>query len=252
MVKKLNSLVPSFLPFINHCGRAILQLLYPPICIHCGRGIEEKSAVFCRDCREQCVLIDPLERCPYCFSEEYYRERQRCPECLSRAPVLHRIAAAWDYVGPPVTLIRKLKQENQPYLAKGAAAIMVVQLAHLNWPIPDVIIPVPLPLNKWMHRGYNQSLLIAQHIGKLLSRPVHNVLRRVSGDYSQTGLARLQRMRLTPRSLQLVKKVNLEDKCLLLIDDVMITGSTLRCCGEILYAVSPANIYGLTLCRAMP
>lgn len=241
----------THLSIIKQCCRALLYLAYPPICLHCGETIEEKHAIFCSHCFPQLELIDHNDRCPHCFSSDFCPERYICQECSQHAPVLNRIASAFDYMGPAATLVKGLKYGNQPYLAKGAAAYMAMQFIHLNWPVPDVIIPVPLPLTRWIQRGYNQSLLLAQELSQYLDRPVYNALTRTSGDFSQAGLSRQQRRQLDSQSFQVIEERKLEDQCLLLVDDVMTTGSTLRCCAETLYQAFPASIYGLTVCRAI-
>lgn len=239
------------LRFAKHCSKALLYLVFPPICLHCGDPIEEKSLIFCCDCLGRLEPIDPLERCPYCFSADFYLEKKVCPECFRCTPLLNRIAAAFDYIGPAADLVKEMKYGNRPYLAKGAAAYMAAQFYRLDWPTPDYIIPVPLPLTRWIQRGYNQSHLLAESLSKFLNRPLLNGLHRICGDFSQAGLSREQRMALSPSSFRFTKKVNLEDKCLLLVDDVMTTGSTLRCCAEILLEECPKSIYGLTVCRAI-
>jgi predicted amidophosphoribosyltransferase len=81
--------------------------------------------------------------------------------------------------------------------------------------------------------------------------PVIPALRRRSGDYSQAGLNQAQRLQLTGSNFELKKGHQFHDKKILLIDDVLTTGSTLRKCAEQLYATYPSNIYGLTFCRAI-
>jgi ComF family protein len=141
-----------------------------------------------------------------------------------------------------------MKYGGQPYLAKGAAAYLVLQLDALEWPLPDVIVPVPISFFRRFDRGYNQSLLLAQALGALIDRPIADVLHRTSSRFSQASLSRKLRMDLSAESFTLSKKGKIEDQIVLVIDDVATTGSTLRCCAETLQARHPAKIYGLTLC----
>lgn len=162
-----------------------------------------------------------------------------------------RSAAAFDYLGPAATLVRKLKYGDQPHLADGAAAFLVAQWAYLKWPLPDLIVPVPLSFTHWMIRGYNQSALLAEGMGKLLNRPVSSPLKRISGDYSQAGMNLKQRNALKSSTLRLDPEHRIYDKCILLIDDVMTTGSTLARCADVLAEGYPTEIYALTFCRAV-
>jgi competence protein ComFC len=239
-------------PLYARCIKAFLRFIYPTFCLHCRVPLEEKLNLFCYDCLDLLEFISPDERCPYCFSSEYSQERRICSgECKLHRRYLYRMGAVFDYLGPASTLIRALKYGNQPYLAKGAAALMLKQFLNLNWPLPDKIIPVPLPFNRWFYRGYNQSELLAQAFSKLIDRPILKALRRNSGDFSQAGLSREQRIQLSSNSFRLIKNLSVEDQMLLLIDDVFTTGTTLQICAETLQSAHPASIYGLTLCRAI-
>jgi competence protein ComFC len=241
----------SMIPILRECGDSFLNLLFPPICIHCSHVLKDATHIVCEECLLSFELIDPGERCPFCFSSDYCAEQRVCNECQKIAPVLHRIASAFDYLGPAATMLKQLKYGNQKYLARGCAGYLAAQFLRLDWPMPDVIIPVPITFNHWIQRGYNQCDLLAQPLGEILQCPVMNLLKRKSGDYSQAGLDRDQRMQLSGISFELRKEHPLYDKTILLIDDVMTTGTTLRKCAEQLYATHPASIYGLTFCRAI-
>ncbi|QLH36777.1 MAG: hypothetical protein HWD61_12055 [Parachlamydiaceae bacterium] len=89
-----------------------------------------------------------------------------------------KCGAVFDYQGPAATIVLKMKNANQPYLAKGAGAYLAFQLMHMGWPLPDTLVPVPLTLAHQISRGYNQSLLLANQVGKILQRPVQNILKR--------------------------------------------------------------------------
>jgi ComF family protein len=161
------------------------------------------------------------------------------------------MAAAFDYIGPAATLVRRLKYADQPYLSKGAGAFLAAQWIHLNWPPPDFLVPVPLSFMHWMERGYNQSRLLCESMSRILNVPIADVLRRKSGDYSQAALSRKQRVEFEHHTIELKKNPSLLGKTLLLVDDVMTTGTTLRKCGEVLLEGRPAKLYSLVLCRAM-
>lgn len=212
--------------------------------------MRDSSHLFCACCSEQLDLIEAGERCDYCFAEIGRGGKGVCLKCRKQASPFKRVASAFDYLGPAATLIKRLKYGNQPYLSSGAAAFMVAQFVRLNWPIPDLLVPVPMPYLKRMWRGYNQSLLLAEEMGKLLARPALELLRRDHGDYSQAGLTLTQREQFSGSTIHLRQGHSIADKTLLLVDDVMTSGSTLRRCAEVLQAECPKEIYALTFCRA--
>lgn len=230
---------------------SFLSFLYPPLCIHCRSAVSKPSERFCESCFSLLDMIDPSERCIHCFSSDYERERNFCPACHKRQPVLNRVGAVFDYTGPAGSLVRQLKYGKQSYLAKGSGAYLAAQFIHLKWPMPDIIVPVPVTWLRYIDRGFNQSLLLAHSLAGILDRPVEDMLVRYCGDFSQAGLSSHQRTKLNKKTFSLKPDVNIQDKTILLIDDVMTTGTTLNRCGEALFAGFPGAVYGLTLCRAM-
>lgn len=227
---------------------SIEGLLYPPLCLHCKNSIEGHSALFCAHCSPLLDLIPTSERCPFCFSHQDGCKRRACSQCQKSAADFNGLAAALDYQGPAATLVQCMKYENQPYLAEGAASFLVMQWAKLEWPLPDLIIPVPIT---WMHRifrGYNQSALLAKSFGKIVNRPVAELLLRRNSGWRQAGLTKMQRKELTPASFSLRRPFCLQDKIVLIIDDVLTTSMTMRCCSQVIAGGYPKSIYGLCLC----
>lgn len=228
----------------------LVDFIFPKLCMHCSDALSSGSNLLCPSCFSLLQLIDPLSSCPRCFSEDYQVGTSFCPKCHKNPPLFLVAAATFDYQGPAESLVKKLKYHDKPYLAESLASFMVMQLFKLKWPIPDCIVPVPISKARLISRGYNQSLLLAKEIGRHLNRPVLESLGRKSGDYSQASLGYQQRKTLSGNSIYLTRNQGLQDKKILLVDDVMTTGSTLRKCAEILIESLPEQIYGLTICRS--
>lgn len=237
--------------FLKNFGKSFVNLVYPPHCMHCRQYLVNDAYPLCSTCLEMMQLIDPQERCPHCFSADYCLENKLCPHCLRKGPVLHGIAAAFDYVGPAASLIRKLKYSNQTHLADVCAAYLAAQFLKLEWPMPDLIVPIPIAFTHLLERGYNQSLLLAESLSKILNRPTQEILKRKSGDFSQAGLGKHQRVKLDGKTITLNDKCNVHDKVILLVDDVMTTGSTMKKSAEALLEQCPSSLYGLAVCRAI-
>lgn len=236
---------------MQRVARSFLSLIFPATCLNCSEGLSDEHGIFCQACLELLELINPSERCPYCFSSNFSSGDHCCIECYKMPPLFNGTAAAFDYAGPASCLIRNLKYSNKQHLAKGGAAFMAAQFLQLNWPMPDIVLSVPIAFNRWIDRGYNQSSLLAKHLAEFINCPFKEGLKRSCGDYSQAGLSRRQRMELKGRTITLKKGVNFRDSCVLLVDDVMTTGTTMRRCAEAILEQGPGSIYGLTLCRAL-
>lgn len=229
--------------------RVFVNLLYPPLCLHC-RQLAPHHPMLCSDCQQLLDLIDCQGRCPRCFKENSDADGY-CQHCARESSLFNGYAAAFEYEGPAATLVKQLKYANMPYLSKGLAAAVAVQCVQLRWPVPDVIVPVPIPWNRLLQRGYNQSALISRDLSAYLQVPTKEVLRRSAGDFSQAGLNRQQRKRLDASRFFLREKSAIKGSVVLLIDDVATTGTTLNVCGEALLNAQPKSLYAMTVCRAL-
>jgi len=230
---------------------SIAHLLFPGICRYCHEMVADGKSPLCPTCWGQLDILSPEGRCPHCFGSDYHPQQRRCTTCRQEMRIFHSMAAVWDYQGPAMALISALKYGNEPYLAEGLGAFLASQWIQLGWDKPDWIVPMPISKARYLQRGYNQSALLAQSMGKLLDIPVVPAVRRRSGDPSQAGLQRSQRMELEASQFQLTcDPLLLNDRTILIVDDVITTGSSLRCCGEALAAGFPDKLYAITLCKA--
>lgn len=227
------------------------RLVYPPFCFHCSVALKNGGKLLCQPCEEMLELIDPEQRCQRCFTADFNDHPSGCSFCYHCSPLFYRFAAAFDYVGPAASLVKHLKYRKCTFLAETLTAFLVAQFSRLNWPIPDVLVPVPISFAHRTGRGYNQSQLIADSFGNMIDRPVYDVLRRSSDDLSQAGLSRWQRMQLNEKGFSIKKNNRLHDKIILLIDDVMTTGTTLNKCVETLWEAAPSVVYAITVCRTL-
>lgn len=194
-------------------------------------------------------MLRPEQRCTHCFREIDFLY-QTCPFCRTKESSFHKVAAAFDYCGPAETLVKKMKYGNKPYLSEGMAAFMAAQFFNLNWPIPDIITSVPISPFRNLDRGYNQSRLIAEGLSHYIGSAYQELIYRQLGGYSQAGLNPAQRKSMPSNPFYLKKGVSIPDKCILLIDDVMTTGTTLEKCADALHEGYPAAVYALTFCKA--
>ena len=116
----------------------------------------------------------------------------------------------------------------------------------------DLIIPVPLHYTRLIKRRYNQSALLAKELGKLTGIEV---------DYKSLVKGRITKAQIDCNGTERLKNVkdafyvksieNIKGKRVLIIDDVLTTGSTLKECGKALKDAKPKSIYALTLARSI-
>jgi competence protein ComFC len=119
---------------------------------------------------------------------------------------------------------------------------MAMQYLQSNHPLPDYITFVPQSVFRAAEVGYNPAHLLANHLGQLLGRPVLSLLKRSSPLLRQTQLSMAERYRLSVSQFQWKKHIPLKDKTLLLVDDQVGTGATLRACEKRLKEAFPDRI----------
>jgi predicted amidophosphoribosyltransferase len=224
---------------------ALLNWLFPPLCLHCEEKLQIGGLLFCQGCAGFFELIDPKTRCPYCFAEN--EAHGPCRKCYQKKRLTLHMASSLDYLGPVATLVQKMKNGLMPHLAKTAEAFMTAQWIKLGWPQPNLIIPVP---KRYCFQGYSHSALLTQELAKRLNSPCLDVLKRVGSKLSHAKLSENQKERFE-LSFKLKKEIDIEGKILLLVDDHIITGITMRKCAEALLDGFPSKIYALSFARSI-
>ena len=114
----------------------------------------------------------------------------------------------------------------------------------------DGVVPVPLHWRRRWQRGFNQSELLARGIGKQCGLPVLTALRRTRYTAAQAGLSNTGRRRNVATAFAVRRGQALAGKRLLLIDDVLTTGSTAAACARVLRRAGAASVVLLTVARA--
>ncbi|MGM0439692.1 MAG: ComF family protein [Chlamydiota bacterium] len=225
------------------------QLCFPPLCLHCLQKVEPSSDfIFCAYCYEELTIINPSQRCPRCFTSQYNSVTNHCYRCHKKPSPFVKRAAALPYQGAAATIVKSLKYYSQPFLAGYAAKLMYSQWMRLRWPKPDLIAPVPTSYLRRLRRGYNQAHLLALAFADYIDVEVINPFQITNSRFSQTFLPASQRKYNHPSKVTLKRNFDLVDKNILIVDDVMTTGTTLNDCANALLLDQPAKLYALTLC----
>ena len=144
--------------------------------------------------------------------------------------------------------IMRLKYGDQTQMSKKMAYWMIRCDPDFFKDI-DCIVPVPVPIHFWrlLKRRYNQSGLIANHIGQLWKKPVlHSVLYKVRSTPSQGQKTRQERQQNIKDSFSIKNQKKISGKNILLIDDVFTTGATLSECNRVLYEAGAVSVKYLT------
>ncbi|MDD5108140.1 MAG: ComF family protein [Candidatus Omnitrophica bacterium] len=212
--------------------KGLKDLIYPNCCLSCGNRInltEEQGSIcascwvrieknlppFCATCgRHLDIKAIDKNTCLHCSNAKFYFDRAFCP-CV--------------YTGVIKKLIHEFKYNGKDYLKKPLGSIMNTFIRDYNLPIEylDFIIPVPLHKSRQREREFNQANLLAQQVaGEFNKKIASDILIRRKATKTQTELTPQQRRQNVEMSFLVAKPDLIKNMNLLLIDDVLTTGST--------------------------
>lgn len=217
-----------------------------PICG--GAPFDGEDSHFCAECMRSFRFVrNPV--CPSCGGE-LSGILQICPDCLhaGRKFPWRKAAAVFIMDGFIKDVIYRFKYRNQPELARvfGYLAAGACRSAGIH---ADLIVPVPLHWVRYLQRGFNQSELLSEEIGKNLKIPVRSILRRKRWTGQQAKLNRDARIQNLSGAFVISGSTNCKGRCILLVDDVMTTGSTLAEAARVLLDSGAEEVNILVLAR---
>jgi ComF family protein len=203
---------------LSTCVRSAVSglgtIVYPRLCENCGVPVE-RGCPLCYSCAR---AIEPADR-------------GELDSILARleAPVLASLTALWYFEkGATVRhLQHQLKYGNRPIVGKWFGRMLGSHWLQSGSDVPDVVLPIPLHPTRFLERGYNQSLMIAEGFSEILSCAVDDSsLLRARSTRSQTRLSRSARQANVQGAFVVAQAI--EAAHVVIVDDVLTTGATLN------------------------
>ena len=232
----------NVLPQLAKLKGIVLDFLFPQWCVGCGKG----GAFICPSCRRSLPRIMP-PLCPRCGKPQL--SGTLCPSCVSSRVEIDGIRSPFRFDGVIRQAIPQLKYRNLRALAVILAKLLQDYLA-AN-PLPgEVLVAVPLHPKRVRERGYNQSRLLAKELGKLTGLAViDGCLIRERHTSPQARTPTVEERRSNVANAFAFRDSRLQNKQVLLIDDVATSGTTLDACAVALKAAGASLVWGLVLAR---
>jgi len=234
-------------------ARKALDIVLPPRCVVSGDEVDEQGMLSPKIWTDLRFIADPQCSCcglPFDYEVE---ESILCASCIEDRPSFEQARSALVYDDHSRHLVLRFKHADQthsvlafvPWLMRSGAEL--IEKA-------DLIMPVPLHRWRLLKRRYNQAAILALALSKETQLSCEtNILRRVRSTPSQGHLKPKERAKNVKNAFEIFEKdaSKVEEKNILLIDDVYTTGSTAEECTKALLKAGAKSVYVLTLARVV-
>lgn len=198
-----------------------------------------------------------FKRCEIC-RQELYTDRPFCQACFAKLrelQVIERlersdyvIFSLFNYAGDVQELIHRMKFQDQRYLSRVFADIIVTFLERNQLPVDQVSF-VPMYHKKRWLRGYDQAKDLAAAVAKRLDVPVINLLERTRPTKSLYNLGRVERRRILEDSMRYLEGSS--PGYTMILDDILTTGSTIDACAKALSLGEREDYFFVVLAKAI-
>lgn len=223
--------------FIANCVSPVRDFFFPPLCFSCNNRLADTESRVCHTCWQSIEKIRPDDHTVHVMRERFLEDGSidEFYSCyyFQEGGVFQKLVHSLKYEA-----ITKFGIE----LGKHIGAIMKAQT---NVHAIDALVPVPLHKLKQRERGYNQSESLCQGISEVLHRPVAlSLVKRLKNTVSQTHLSAEERNQNVGDAFEvsLVKRHLVQGKTLLIVDDVITTGSTIQSVARVLKIAGAAKV----------
>ena len=239
-----------------HFLHTLFQHLLPTACIVCTR---HQTEMVCHACY-MFLENQSLFHYPCCIRcgvdlDDYSNEQKQCSACLLQAPAFDQTHCLDRYDGVLQHAMHQLKYQRRLAIVSAFAfAWNRLAMPHLDTPEATVLLPVPLSTQKLSQRGFNQSWEIAKRIQLPLSiELIANALGRHHSDTNQVQHNRLDRQSALRHAFYIHPEAlsKIQNKSIVVFDDVMTTGSTLHEIATLLKDNGARSVVNWVVLRAL-
>lgn len=231
---------------------SLLDFIFPPLCHICRSFIADAGNIhICADCRAKMPLaLSPL--CTVCgIPFAGAGDDHICGQCVLHPPNYDSARAHLLHQGTARELIHAFKYRYKTHLRRPLALLALEGLtAFITRQGPEVIIPVPLHRKRLQSRGFNQAVLLGEVFSTHLSIPMQTgTLLRIRQTEPQIELSMEERRSNVKGAFAVNEPERISDKRVLLLDDVMTTGSTVNECSKELKKAGALSVTVVTVAR---
>lgn len=232
---------------ISKVIKPVLNFFFPDVCVICGEDTNKNNLSVCRKCLNKIEFIKP-PYCQTCFLP-LPDGGAHCWRCRKTKYHFEKVVAAGLYTGVLRELILKFKEKDFLKTALGNLLLFVVT-KNIDINQFDLIAAVPLSKKKEFGRGYNQSQLLAEFLGKNLNKEVvSNNLVRIRETKPQFELSREERIVNLKDAFGVKEPLVFKGKNIIIVDDVTTTCTSLEECSKALKNAGAKKVFCAVLAR---
>jgi ComF family protein len=208
----------------------LLHLFFPNLCEGCGSDVVEHDQLLCLQCMAALPVTGFFQAKGNPIEKTFYGRL-----------ALQHAGAAYYFTGNSLMqhLVTELKYKGNKAIGEYLGRMTGIALLQCDWHHTiDAIVPLPLNAKKLQKRGYNQAAVIAGGLATILQKPVLlNAVERKIFTETQTKKDRISRWQTMQEVFSVKDAAILENKQVLLVDDIVTTGATLEACGTTMLKV---------------
>jgi ComF family protein len=244
---------------VKAASSSLFSILFPSDCRICHAPLTHIATLpVCEPCLAQIVPLDgPL--CQICGEKLFHpsaetEDKPLCGICRRVGAHFNRAAAFGSYEGALRDLIHLFKYNGVRPAGKVLGGLLNQTVTGMVVPDSYIVVPVPLWSGKRTARGFNQAEAIARSFMNFQSSSSiqldTSILVRTRETASQTGLTRHQRRANVRGAFAVVKPAKVKGRSILVVDDVMTTGTTAGECARVLRRAGAKEVFVATVARA--
>ena len=230
----------------------LLDIVWPRTCEVCGRKVDRPGRYVCTDCLMRLPFLPTTGCCRRCGRDVPGLDREfLCEDCRRYRPHFDRVASALRFEGEARQMMLDFKFNRHLWLRNDFVDYLEgVALARFKVEAIDLVLPMPATRWHRLDRGFNPCDYLARALAKRLDRPfAAHVMRRVGSPKRQGRLSEEERRENVKGTFAVRKPDLVRGRTVLVLDDIMTTGSTLSECAKTLKEAAAAKVWCVSLCH---
>ncbi len=223
--------------------QTVLDIFYPLRCGGCGGH----GSALCRDCIGSFRIVDEASSCPVCG--RWIGKSIVCGGCLEEAGGFRKGHYGFYFEGRLRSAIHAFKFSGRKDIGRSMVWLSREKILSFAETF-DWIVPIPVTEKRLKERGFNQSFIIAEEIGKITGKEIkHSILLKKKDTLDQYSLTREERQKNVRGIFAVRDRDRVEGKRVLLVDDLYTTGYTAREAARTLLRSRAGEVHFFALAR---